>query len=315
MDARSVVLQLPELLDVIFQHVETTEVVWRLPLVCRTWWLYIRDALRYRLPLQLNGSKGKNVMMVALAAVRVPWAQSVDLVAASDFGFECLLQFNQLKELRLDTSQMLPGTFRLLRRLQSLESLDLIAAAAQDLLCATQGPPVTFGSLRKLELRLCPGPESAKMKSAVLRFAGAVPALESLSLRNVPIDQSTIAAVLSVCPRLRVLHLWMWSLSTNPGCLSVMLEYGRNLQDVVLTVAPMFNLLFDPDKTETERVQYVSSAIDLLEGCKGLQRLELRNVQREMLQTAAMSVLFADTEDVVLEFPDYHTVRWLKSVY
>jgi hypothetical protein len=153
------------------------------------------------------------------------------------------------------------------------------------------------------------------MKTAVLRFAGAVPALESLSLRNVPIDKSTIAAVLSVCPSLRVLHLWMWSLSTSPECLSVMLEYGRNLQDVVLTAAPIFNLFFDREKSETERVQYVSSAIDLLEGCKSLQRLELRNVQRELLQTAALSLIFADTNDVVLEFPDYHTVRWLKSVY
>lgn len=309
MDARSAVLQLPELLGVILQHLGAEELIWRLPLVCRMWRDFIRDSFRCRGPLRLSGKP--RVLKVLTA--RMPLVRSVDLSVVTDVGFECLQKLKCLEELGLRASLLSPLAFRAMRRFSNLRRLSLSAVTPEHLLHMTQGPAATFTRLKRLELRMCATASlEPSVPAAVLRLAGSAPALSELYLHNSPLSPDNYLLLFLMCPLISTLYVGAWNFKSCPECLLSIGSCGKHLRRVVYTVKPVYDALDGPAEVERIRTAYVQNVQQLFDNCPQLEQVLLRHVQVELQLMAAdahlkdpMGCLMATTSHNVF----WHRVR------
>ena len=282
--ARDTALALPELLALVVKHLSIRELICVVPAVCRRWRAFARTI---RASVELDVTKtAAPTHVVKLIAARLPKTQNLALKGMPVISVSHLRKFEQLHRLQLPAQLFENRHYAAVMRL-GVASLGLAGVRLPGLqIMAKQ----RNDRLHDLSLQMSSTYAlHSSTRSGVVKLAQSAPNLRALRLRRVPLDRFDLAAVLTACPQLHALEVWMPHNDTSPECLASINEHGAALQDVLYTRRRTFSFVDGVFRSECDRNAYVREAFSIFERRPNMKRLRLRNTEHELHKMAAVA--------------------------
>ena len=294
MASAAVVLELEDLMHLVFRYLDSRELLVSVPAVCRAWRSFLRTFAAPNLSLNLVAlGYCDRIKMLNLAAAFMPSIRGLRLQGMIAGAAAHLGKFRRLRTLDISlhtvvfasTWRKLLGSSALLSELNRLvlsyADVDNMRAMAATQNLRLRHLKIIASSAWSLFSPIC---------SAVVNLTASAPRLETLELFGQAFNDVEITLVLKQCPNLKRLVLMNWSADTDVSCISAACRHGAQLEDVTFTLEPKFSKIsriFDGDPLEfvdRDEQVYCNKIFYFFNARPRLRRIHLRNVHLALQQ-------------------------------
>lgn len=287
--ARYTVFALQEVMEIIFGHLPSHDLVLTIPFVCKQW---RTTAANYPCPLISVDTSDERLLSLHLVARCLP--KTFGLSIASEYArtlpseLSAIARFKGLKRLTLFACAFDKCHYKHIMDI-NLHSLELFGVRLP-------GPKIMAqcdnSQLSRLSLGMCDtyARSDQDTSTQVAELVRSARGLRVLELREVSVNYADLEAMLSACPRLERLHLWKGHPDgANSERLACIAALGASLQFVVFTRHQLFNHSDGKFRTTCDIKAFARTAFELFEKRPGFRRLSIRMAEPDLKTMLAAS--------------------------